>query len=91
MTIYDNWILHSHYVSSYFWSLFETFRIYISNKMNAYTLSHLDNDRDVSAYSGGRRWSSCAQLVCFLTRLKRNTGIDALRMHLVACIHERDK
>ena len=42
-----------------------------------YTLSHLENDRDVSAYSGGRRLSSRAQLVCFLTRSKRNTEIDA--------------
>ena len=42
-----------------------------------YTLSHLENDRDVSTYSGGRRLSSRAQLVCFLTRSKRNTGIDA--------------
>ena len=33
-----------------------------------YTLSDLKNDRDVSAYSGGRRLSLCAQLVCFLTR-----------------------
>ena len=42
-----------------------------------YTLSHLENDRDVSAYSGGRRLSTRAQLLCFLTRSKRNTGIDA--------------
>ena len=36
-----------------------------NNVMNtAYTLSHPGNDRDVRAYSGGRR----AQLVCFLTR-----------------------
>ena len=28
-----------------------------------YTLSHLENDRDVNAYSGGRRLSSRAQLV----------------------------
>ena len=42
-----------------------------------YTLSHLEIDRDVSAYSGGRRLSSRAQLVCFLTRSKRNTVIDA--------------
>ena len=42
-----------------------------------YTLSHLENDRDVSAYSGGRRLSSHAQLVCLLTRSRRNTGIDA--------------
>ena len=51
-----------------------------------YTLSHLENDRDVIAYSGGRRLSSCAQLVCFLTRSKRNTEIDAYRMRLAACI-----
>ena len=42
-----------------------------------YTLSHLENDRDVSAYSGGKRLSSRAQLVCFLTRSKRNIRIDA--------------
>ena len=41
-----------------------------------YTLFHLENDRDVSAYSRGRRLSSRAQLACFLTRSKRNTGID---------------
>ena len=35
-----------------------------------YTLSHLENDSDVSAYSR-------AQRVCFLTRSKSNTGIDA--------------
>ena len=34
----------------------------------SYTLSHLKNDRDVSVYSGGRRLSSRAQLVCFLQR-----------------------
>ena len=54
-----------------------------------YTLSHLENDRDVSAYYEGRRLSSRAQLVCFLTRSKRNTEIDAQRMHLAACIRER--
>ena len=43
----------------------------------AYTLSNLENARDVSAYSEGRRLSSRAQLVCFLTRSKRNTEIDA--------------
>ena len=36
----------------------------------SYTLSHLENDRDVSAYPGGRRLSSHAQLVCFLMRQK---------------------
>ena len=46
-------------------------------KQAPYTLSHLENDRDVSAYSGGRRLTPRAQLVCFLTRSKRNTGIDA--------------
>ena len=45
--------------------------------MLLYTLSHPENDRDVSAYSSQRRLSSPAQLVCFLTRSKRNTGIDA--------------
>ena len=43
---------------------------------HCYTLSQLENDLNVSAYSGGRRLSSRAQLVCFLTRSKRNTGID---------------
>ena len=46
-------------------------------KYYLYTLSHFENDCDVSAYSGGRLLSSHAQLVCFLTRSKRNTGIDA--------------
>ena len=45
--------------------------------LNHDTLSHLKNDRDVSAYSGGRRLSSHTQLVCFLTHSKRNTEIDA--------------
>ena len=45
---------------------------------HCYTLSHLENDRDVSAYSGWRRLSSRTQLVCYLTCSKRNTGIDAL-------------
>ena len=50
----------------------------VSKRANTdYTLSRLKNDRDVSAYSGGRRSSSRAPLVCFLTRSKRNTGIDA--------------
>ena len=43
---------------------------------NIYNLSHHENDRVVSAYSGWRRLSSCAQLVCYLTRSKRNNGID---------------
>ena len=54
-----------------------------------YTLSHPENNRDVSAYSRQRRLSSRAQLVCFLTRSKRNTGIDASRMRLAACILRR--
>ena len=33
-----------------------------------YTLSHFENNRDVIAYSGRSRLSSCAQLVCLLTR-----------------------
>ena len=32
---------------------------------NCHTLSHLENDCDVSAYSGVRRLSSREQLVCF--------------------------
>ena len=48
-------------------------RILIAN----YTLSHLENECDVSAYSGGRLLSSRAQLVRFLTCSKKNTGIDA--------------
>ena len=51
---------------------------------------HLENDRDVSAYSGGRRLLSRAQLVFFFfTRSKRNTGIGAQRMRLAACIFGR--
>ena len=42
-----------------------------------YTLTHREKDRDISAYSRGRCLSSRTQLVCFLTRSKRNTGIDA--------------
>ena len=36
-----------------------------------YTLSHLENDRDVSAYSGERHLSSCAQLVCVSHAFKK--------------------
>ena len=50
-----------------------------------YSLSYLENDRDVSAYSGGKRLLSGAQLVCFLAHPK-SIGIDAQRMHLAACI-----
>ena len=42
---------------------------YFALEVINYTLSHLENDRDVSAYSGGRRLSSRAQLVCILTRV----------------------
>ena len=38
---------------------------------SSYTLSHLENDRDVSAHSGGRRWSSRAQLVGFFHAFKK--------------------
>ena len=44
---------------------------------NNYTLYHLENDRNVSAYSGVRQLLSRAQLVCFLKRSKKNTRIDA--------------
>ena len=57
--------------------------------LHLYPLSHLRNDHDVSAYSRGRRLLSRVQLVCFLTRSKRNTGIDTYRMRLAACILER--
>ena len=50
-----------------------------------YTLSRLENDSDVSAYSEGRCFV-IARKLCFLTRSKRNTGIDAKRMRLAACI-----
>ena len=42
-----------------------------------YTLSHRENDRDLSTHSRGRRLLSRAQLVCLLTSSKRNTGIGA--------------
>ena len=42
-----------------------------------YTLSHLENNCDVSAHTRGRRLSSRAQLVWLLTRSNRNTRIDA--------------
>ena len=32
----------------------------LEDNLQDYTLSHLENDRDVSAYSGGRRLSSRA-------------------------------
>ena len=53
---------------------------------HTYTLSHLENDQDVSTYSWGRRLSSRVQFVCFLTGSKRNTGIGAWMMRLAACI-----
>ena len=49
-------------------------RYWCAETILPYTLSHPENDRDVSAYSGRRRLASHAQLVCFLTRSKRNTG-----------------
>ena len=58
------------------YSMFKEF--YVISSSSHYTLSHLANGRDVSEYSGGRRLSSRAQLVCFLTRSKRNTEIDAI-------------
>ena len=58
---------------------------------SVYTLSHLVNDRDVSAYSGGRRLSSRTQLLCFLTRSKRNPEIDAQMMPLAAYFLWRDQ
>ena len=41
-----------------------------------YTLSHLENDRDVSAYFRGRRLQLCT-FKCFIPRSNRNTEIDA--------------
>ena len=38
-----------------------------------YTLSHLEDDRDVSAYSRGRCLLSRAQLVCFLMHSKKES------------------
>ena len=48
-----------------------------SPEISIYTRSHLENDRDVSVYPGGRHLSLRAQLVCFVTRSKGNTVIDA--------------
>ena len=56
-----------------------------------YTLSHLENDCDVSAHSRGKRLSMRAQLVCILARSKRNNRIYAFRMRLAACILRRAK
>ena len=74
-----------------FWTLpyqyFFSPRIIFSNCVEMfYTLSHPKNNHDVSAYSRQRCLSSCVQLVCFLTRSKRNTGIDAWRMRHAACL-----
>ena len=55
-------------------------------KPACYTLSHLENDRDVSTYSGGKRLLLRAQLVCFVLAFKKNTVIDAQRMRLAARI-----
>ena len=46
-------------------------------RITPYTLSHLKNNRDVSTYSSRRCLLSRAKLVCFLTRSKINTEIDA--------------
>ena len=56
-----------------------------------YTLSHLENDRDVSACYGIRRFLLRRLLrnVCFHTRLQRNLGIDAQRMRFTAFILRR--
>ena len=40
-----------------------------------YTLSHLENDRDVSVYSGGRRLSSRAQTCVFSCIQKGTLGL----------------
>ena len=61
---------------SIFWYIMGTWHLYSLSHFD-YTLSQPENDRDVRAYSGGRRLSPCAQLVCYRTRSKRNTGIDA--------------
>ena len=53
---------------------------------DSYTLSHLENDRDVSAWYQITRWLSCVWLLCFLTRSKRNPGIDAQMMRFAAFI-----
>ena len=52
----------------------------LGKTIDHYTLSHLENNRDISAYYGGRRLSTHTQLVCYLTAykaFKKNTGIDA--------------
>ena len=52
-------------------------KLSISMTGRHYTLSHVENNRNVSAYSGRRCLLLCAQLACFLTRLKKNTRIYA--------------
>ena len=54
----------------------------IQDTLFSYTLSHLENDHDVSAYSRGRR---CC--LCFLARSQRNPMIDVQRMCFAAFIH----
>ena len=56
--------------------------------LNLYTLSHRENDRDVSAYSRRRCLITRALHVCYLTRSKKNSGIDAQLMRL-ACVLQR--
>ena len=57
--------------------------------LSCYTLSLLENDRDVSAYSRGLEdayYHARAYNMCFLTRSKEIPEIDAQMMRLAAYI-----
>ena len=59
-----------------------------SHQLMFYTLSHLENDRDVSAWYRITRLLPLAQLLCFLTHSKR---IDAQMMRVAAFILRRGR
>ena len=63
-----------HWLTVYLYKVYEYEYIWVCS---IYTLSHLENDGDVSAYSRGRGLLILrAHLVFFLTCSKRNTRID---------------
>ena len=66
-------------------SLFGELFQYCCDSLYLYFVS-LENDRDVSAWYKITRCLSCAWLLCFLTRSKRNPGIDAQMMRFAAFI-----
>ena len=77
--------IHFHIISQFYTYQLPSLTPSIAQEDFIYTLSHLENDRDVSAYSGRRRLSSRAKLM-FSHRLKKKHLDCSIKDASAACV-----